>query len=78
MAESYDWHYGEYAWWAWPVWSTCEEHCTDAAVLLCADCESYMRYCALSEAWTDAVRALSKRSSCPPEDPSFTSQKKRE
>ena len=78
MAESYDWHYGEYAWWAWPVWSTCEEHCTDAAVLLCADCESYMRYCALSEAWTDVARALSKRSSCPPEDPSFTSQKKRD
>ena len=54
MANSFDWEYGEYAWWSWPVWSTCE-HCHSEAPLLCALCESYMRCCALSEGWTDAI-----------------------
>ena len=55
MANSFDWEYGEYAWWSWPVWSTCEQCQLREAPLLCADCESYIRYCALSEGWTDAI-----------------------
>ena len=54
MANSYDWQYGEYAWWAWPVWSSCEHCHSKEAPLLRADCESYMQYCAMSEGWTDA------------------------
>ena len=54
MANSYDWQYGEYAWWAWPVWSSCEHCHSKEAPLLCADCEYYMQYCAMSEGWTDA------------------------
>ena len=57
MADAYDWLYGEYAWWAWPVWSSCKR-CSKAPVVLCADCESYMRYCAMSEGWADAFLML--------------------
>ena len=53
MADTYDWLYGEHAWWAWPVWSSCER-CSDAPVMLCADCESYMRYCVISQGWADS------------------------
>ena len=53
MANSYDRQYGEYAWWAWPVWSSCE-HCHSKEAPMCADCESYMRYCVMSKGWTDA------------------------
>ncbi len=52
IADTYDWLYGEHVWWAWPVWSSCER-CSDAPVVLCADCESYMRYCAISQGWAD-------------------------
>ena len=47
MADAYDWQYGEHAWWAWPVWSSCQ-HCAEAT-MVCACCESYLRYCAMSE-----------------------------
>ena len=56
IADQFDWFYGEYAWWAWPVWSSCNL-CSKAPVALCADCESYMRYCALSEGWTREAMA---------------------
>ena len=56
MGDSYDWQYGEHAWWSWPVWSSCEHcHSEEEAPVLCADCSSYMRYCAMSEGWTDAL-----------------------
>ena len=57
IADAYDWLYGEYAWWAWPVWSSCKR-CSKAPVVLCADCESYMRYCAMSEGWADVFLML--------------------
>ena len=53
LANFYDWQYGEYAWWTWPVWSSCE-HCHNKEAPPCADCESYMQYCVMSEGWTDA------------------------
>ena len=49
----YDWQHGEYVWWTWPVWSSCE-HCHNKQAPMCLDCETYMQYCALSEGWTDA------------------------
>ena len=52
MADAWDWLYGEYTWWTWPVWSTCKR-CRNAPVAWCAECESYMRFCAMSEGWTD-------------------------
>ena len=48
LADEYDWLYGQYAWWAWPVWSSCKR-CSNAPVASCAECESYMRDCAMSE-----------------------------
>ena len=66
MANSFDWQYGECAWSSWPSWSTCElcsrrraecELCQlREAQVLCAQCESYMRHCTLSEGWADALR----------------------
>ncbi len=53
IADAYDWLYGEYAWWTWPVWSSCKL-CSKALVAPCADCQSYMRYCALSDGWSEA------------------------
>ena len=53
LANFYDWQYGEYAWWTWPVWSSCE-HCHNKEAPMCLDCETYMRHCALSEGWTEA------------------------
>ena len=53
MANSYDWEHGEFIWWSWPVWSTCAL-CQLREAQLCAQCESYMRYCSLSEGWTTA------------------------
>ena len=53
IANSFDWHYGPHAWWAWPVWSTCARCQLREAPLLCAECESYMRCCTMSEGWTD-------------------------
>ena len=52
MADAWDWLYGPYTWWAWPVWSSCKR-CSKGAEILCEDCESYMRFCAMSEAWTE-------------------------
>ncbi len=55
LANSFDWHYCPPSWWAWLVWSTCAICQLREAPMLCAECESYMRYCALSEGWTDAL-----------------------
>ena len=40
------------AWWSWPVWSSCKR-CSKGADMLCEDCESYMRFCAMSEGWAE-------------------------
>ena len=52
MADAWDWLYGPYTWWSWAVWSSCKR-CSKGADILCEDCESYMRFCAMSEAWTE-------------------------
>ena len=39
-----------------PVWSTCQR-CSRGADMLCEDCESLLRYCAMSEAWTEMCTA---------------------
>ena len=59
MADAYDWQYGEHAWWAWPVWSSCQ-HCAEAT-MVCACCESYLRYCAMSEEWVTFSSTLRPR-----------------
>ncbi len=41
------------------VWSSCQ-HCAEAT-LLCACCESYMRYCAMSEEWVTFSSTLRAR-----------------
>ena len=56
MADAWDWLYGPYTWWSWPVWSSCRR-CSKGAERLCEDCESYMRFCAMSEAWTEMCMA---------------------
>ena len=53
MADEFDWLYGEYVWWSWPVWSSCQ-HCSSYTVP-CGDCLSYMQYCGLSQNWADNV-----------------------
>ena len=50
MADAFDWEHGELYWWAWPVWSTCAL-CQPLGAPLCAQCNSYLRYCALSDGW---------------------------
>ena len=52
LADWYDWQYGEHVWWAWPAWSTCDM-CYQYGAPMCAQCESYMRHCSLSEGWSD-------------------------
>ena len=49
LADGYDWLYGPYVWWTWPVISTCA-HCSRRDDV-CADCHSLLRYCLMSEAW---------------------------
>ena len=62
MADAYDWEYGEHLWWSWPVWSSCV-NCRDIeAPVMCADCSSYARYCAMSEGWTDTFNEAAGRS----------------
>ncbi len=56
MADAWDWLYGPHAWWSWPVWSSCKP-CSKGADMLCEDCESFLRYCAMSEAWTEMCMA---------------------
>ena len=51
MADAWDWLYGPYEWWAWPVISTCARCSRNDDV--CADCHSMLRYCFLSEGWWD-------------------------
>ena len=50
MADAWDWLYGPYVWWAWPVISSCARcsRCDD----VCADCHSMLRFCYLSEGWS--------------------------
>ena len=52
MADAYDWEYGEYVWWTWPIWSSCDV-CRETPVM-CAECCSYARFCTISEGWADA------------------------
>ena len=59
MADDYDDWYGEFAWWAWPVWSSCEV-CSES-ITLCACCESYLRYCAMSEQWVSFSHTIRSR-----------------
>ena len=54
MADEFDWLYGEYVWWSWPVWSSCQ-HCSLYTPAPCGDCLSYMHYCGLSPNWADNV-----------------------
>ena len=62
MADSFDWEYGEFAWWTWPIWSSCEEHChSEETPVLCADRSSYTRYCAMSEGWAGAFNGTAGR-----------------
>ena len=61
MADAYDWEYGEHVWWTWPVWSSCEDCRGEEAPVLCADCSSYARYCAMSEGWADAFNEATRR-----------------
>jgi len=56
MADAWDWLYGPLTWWSWPVWSSCAR-CSRGADMLCPDCESLLRYCAMSEAWTEMCTA---------------------
>ena len=48
MADAWDWLYGPYQWWAWPVLSTCNECNCDQ---VCANCHSMLRFCYLSDEW---------------------------
>jgi hypothetical protein len=50
LANWYDWQYGEFAWWGFPIYSTCD-FCQPCGAPLCTQCESYMLHCALSEGW---------------------------
>ena len=59
MADDYDDWYGEFAWWAWPVWSSCEL-CSES-ITLCECCESYLRYCAMSEQWVSFSHKIRSR-----------------
>ena len=56
LADAWDWLYGPLTWWSWPVWSSCKR-CSKGADMLCEDCESLLRYCAMSEAWTEMCMA---------------------
>ena len=62
MADAYDWEYGEFVWWTWPVWSSCDVCRGEEAPVMCADCWSYARFCAMSEGWADAFNGAAGRS----------------
>ena len=47
LADWYDWEYGEFTWWSWPIYSTCDL-CCQCGAPLCANCQAYMLHCALS------------------------------
>ena len=49
LADAWDWLYGPYAWWTWPVLSMCRCSADD----VCDDCHSLLRYCYLSDAWRE-------------------------
>ena len=54
LADAWDWLYGPLLWWSWPVLSTCAR-CSRNADMLCADCQCLLRYCFMSEAWTESA-----------------------
>ena len=56
MADTWDWLYGPLTWWSWPVVSTCQR-CSRNADVLCSECHCLLRYCAMSEAWTETCTA---------------------
>ncbi len=58
MADAYDWEYGEYVWWTWPIWSSCDV-CRETPVM-CAECCSYARFCTISEGWAPGLVARSR------------------
>ena len=51
LADWYDYEFGEFTWWTYPMWNTCAL-CYPCGKPVCAQCECYMRHCALSEGWT--------------------------
>ena len=46
LADWYDYYYGEFSLWGWPIYSTCDL-CRQCGAPLCASCQAYTLHCAL-------------------------------